>query len=435
MLDTYCVNRCQKNPDDVVITLAIRTPLCKYKKGGMKDTTLDDMVFKLLEQVRAKCGIDPAQVDDICLGNVSARHHRPLRSTVHTDHHQVNEGRAAHYCRAAALAAGFPNTTAASSSSRFCSSGLTATCHIANEIASGMIDVGKSSPRSISLPPLSCTNTTPGIAIGAESLSEGNQRLPRAFADNIMKDREAEDCMLPMGITSENVASDFNITRDEQDRYAVESYKRAEAAQKAGLFNDELVPITVKKDGQDLLISQDEVRWGTTFENINKLKPSFTKDGKSTPGNSSQITDGAAALVLMRRSKALELGQPILGKYVATSIAGLAPRIMGIGPSIVIPKLLSRLGLDLHKDVDVVEINEAFASMAVYCRDKLEVDWSKMNPRGGAIALGHPFGMTGVRQIVTGLSECRRTKKKVLLTSMCLGTGMGMAGVFVNEAL
>ncbi|KAK4634295.1 3-ketoacyl-CoA thiolase, peroxisomal [Fulvia fulva] len=387
---------CQKNPDDVVITLAIRTPLCKYKKGGMKDTTLDDMVFKLLEQVRAKCGIDPAQVDDICLGN-------------------VNEGRAAHYCRAAALAAGFPNTTAASSSSRFCSSGLTATCHIANEIASGMIDVG--------------------IAIGAESLSEGNQRLPRAFADNIMKDREAEDCMLPMGITSENVASDFNITRDEQDRYAVESYKRAEAAQKAGLFNDELVPITVKKDGQDLLISQDEVRWGTTFENINKLKPSFTKDGKSTPGNSSQITDGAAALVLMRRSKALELGQPILGKYVATSIAGLAPRIMGIGPSIVIPKLLSRLGLDLHKDVDVVEINEAFASMAVYCRDKLEVDWSKMNPRGGAIALGHPFGMTGVRQIVTGLSECRRTKKKVLLTSMCLGTGMGMAGVFVNEAL
>ncbi|EME48489.1 hypothetical protein DOTSEDRAFT_67503 [Dothistroma septosporum NZE10] len=387
---------CQKNPDDVVITLAIRTPLCKYKKGAMKDTTLDDMVFKILQQVRAKMGIEPAQVDDICLGN-------------------VREGNAANYCRAAALAAGFPNTTAASSSSRFCSSGLTATCHIANEIASGMIDVG--------------------IAIGAESLSEGLERLSRPYAKDILKTQEAVDCMLPMGITSENVASDFSITRDQQDRYAVESYRRAELAQKAGWFNDELVPISVVKDGQEILVSQDEVRWGTTFENINKLKPSFTKDGKSTPGNSSQITDGAAALLLMRRSKALELGQPILGKYVAAAISGLAPRIMGIGPSIVIPKLLSRLNLDLHKDIDIVEINEAFASMAVYCRDKLEVDWRKMNPRGGAIALGHPFGMTGVRQIVTGLSECRRTKQKVLLTSMCLGTGMGMAGVFVNEVL
>lgn len=144
---------------------------------------------------------------------------------------------------------------------------------------------------------------------------------------------------------------------------------------------------------------------------------------------------GAAAVLLMKRSKAIELGQPILAKYVATSLAGLPPRIMGIGPVFAIPKLLARYNLSLEKDIDVIEINEAFASMAVYCRDHLKLDWTKMNPRGGAIALGHPFGCTGVRQIVCGLSECRRRKSKILLTSMCLGTGMGMAGLFVNEQL
>lgn len=137
----------------------------------------------------------------------------------------------------------------------------------------------------------------------------------------------------------------------------------------------------------------------------------------------------------MKRSKALELNQPILAKYVGTALAGLPPRIMGIGPVFAIPKLLARYNLSLDKDIDVIEINEAFASMAVYCRDFLDLDWTKLNPRGGAIALGHPFGCTGVRQIVTGLSECRRRKGRVLLTSMCLGTGMGMAGLFVNEQL
>lgn len=136
----------------------------------------------------------------------------------------------------------------------------------------------------------------------------------------------------------------------------------------------------------------------------------------------------------MKRSTAIKLGQPILAKYVGSTVAGLAPRIMGIGPSIAIPKLLSIYGVSIA-DIDIVEINEAFASMAVYCRDKLGLDWSKMNPRGGAIALGHPLGATGARQVVTGLSECRRTKKKMLVVSMCIGTGQGMAGLFVNEQL
>lgn len=142
----------------------------------------------------------------------------------------------------------------------------------------------------------------------------------------------------------------------------------------------------------------------------------------------------AAAVLLMKRSTAIKLGQPILAKYVGSTVSGLAPRIMGIGPSLAIPKLLAIHNLSLA-DMDVVEVNEAFASMAVYCRDKLGLDWAKMNPRGGAIALGHPLGATGTRQIVTGLSELRRTKKKTLLTSMCVGTGMGCSGIFVNEAL
>jgi acetyl-CoA acetyltransferase family protein len=260
----------------------------------------------------------------------------------------------------------------------------------------------------------------------------------RAFADEIMEaNQNAVDCLMPMGQTSENVGKDFNITRDLQDRYAAESYRRAEVAQKAGWFDDEIVPITVThEDGKQYTLTKDEgPRWGTTFESLSKIRPAFPDFGdKSTGGNSSQVTDGAAAVLLMKRSKALELGQPIMAKFVGATVAGLPPRIMGIGPSVAVPKLLAQHGLSVA-DIDLFELNEAFASMAVYCRDTLKIDWEKMNVRGGAIALGHPLGATGARQIVTGLSEARRRKAKVLLTTMCIGTGQGMAGLFVNEQL
>jgi len=169
-------------------------------------------------------------------------------------------------------------------------------------------------------------------------------------------------------------------------------------------------------------------------DGLSKIRPAFPKFGdRSTGGNSSQVTDGAAAIVLMKRSKAQQLGQPILAKFVGATVAGVPPRIMGIGPSVAIPKLMTKYGLDVNKDIDLIEINEAFASMAVYCKDILGLDHSKLNVRGGAIALGHPLGATGARQIVTGLSECRRQNKRILLTSMCIGTGQGMAGLFVNE--
>ncbi|KAK3721995.1 hypothetical protein LTR37_002811 [Vermiconidia calcicola] len=386
----------QKNPDDVVITLAIRTPLTKGKRGGFKDTPLDGIVFKLLQQVVRKMNLDPQMVEDVCLGNVS-------------------DAKAAYYVRAALLAAGFPNTTSASSVNRFCSSGLKATQDIANMIAVGSIEVG--------------------LAIGAESMSTGGDRLTRPFVDEIINgSQDAADCLQPMGQTSENVGKDFNITRDLQDEYATESYRRAEVAQKAGWFDDEIVPINAQVDGKEVTLTKDEgPRWGTTFEALHKLKPAFPDYGdRSTGGNSSQVTDGAAAVLLMKRSKALEMGQPILAKYVGATVAGLAPRIMGIGPSLAVPKLLGKYNLTID-DIDVIELNEAFASMAVYCKDKLNIPHEKMNIRGGAIALGHPLGATGTRQIVTGLSECRRQKAKILMTTMCIGTGMGMAGLFVNE--
>ena len=313
-------------------------------------------------------------------------------------------------------------TSSASAVNRFCSSGLKAVQDIANQIITGSIECG--------------------LAVGAESMSTGGDRLERPFIDEILETQDAKDCMMPMGWTSENVGRDFEVSREEQDRYAAESYRRAEEAQKAGLFDDEIVPITIKvKDPESgevksVTLTKDEgPRWGTTYEALSKVRPAFKEFGdRSTGGNSSQVTDGAAAVLLMKRSKALEMKQPILAKFVGATVAGLPPRIMGIGPALAIPKLLTKYQLSLD-DIDVIELNEAFASMAVYCRDNLKLDWKKMNPRGGAIALGHPLGCTGARQIVTGLSECRRQKKKILLTSMCIGTGQGMAGLFVNEQI
>ncbi|KAJ5247121.1 hypothetical protein N7468_002104 [Penicillium chermesinum] len=383
----------QKNPDDVVITASLRTPLTKARKGGFKDSELDYIVYALLKKTLEKSKIDPALIEDVCLGN-------------------VNEGRAAYMVRAAALAAGIPHTAGASSVNRFCSSGLKAVQDIANQIHLGSIDIG--------------------IALGAELMSASGDRLEKPFNEEVMRNQEAADCMQPMGQTSENVGKDFGISRELQDKYAAESYNRAEAAQKAGWFDDEIVPIPVKvkdpKTGEVkevTLTADDGIRYGTTYESLSKIRPAFPQFGdKSTGGNSSQVTDGAAAVLLMRRSKAIELNQPILAKFCGATVAGVPPRVMGIGPTAAIPKLLSKFQLDKN-DVDIYEINEAFASMAVYC----------VNPRGGAIALGHPLGATGARQIATILSEARRTKKKILVTSMCIGTGQGMAGLFVNEQL
>ena len=272
-------------------------------------------------------------MEDVCLGNVS-------------------DGKAAYICRAAMLAAGFPITAGASSVNRFCSSGLKAVQDVADQIAQGSIDIG--------------------IAVGAESMSAGGDRLNKPFHEEILKNQDAADCMQPMIQTSENVGNDFNISRRMQDEFANESFRRAEQAQKAGWFDDEIVPIKTQvkdKDGNmtSITVTKDEgPRYGTTVESLSKIRPAMPEHGdKTSGGNASQVTDGAAAILLMRRSKALELGQPIVAKFCGATVAGVPPRIMGIGPSAAIPKLLTKFGLT-KEDIEIFEINEAFASMAVY---------------------------------------------------------------------
>jgi len=244
-----------------------------------------------------------------------------------------------------------------------------------------------------------------------------------------------------MGWTGENVAREFNISREDMDEFAARSFQRAEAAEKARYFTKEIVPFTAyQKDAatgarKKVTVSKDDgIRYGTTKDTLLKIRSAFPQwpPARTTGGNASQVTDGAAAVLLMTRKKAEELGLRVLAKYANIAISGLAPRIMGIGPAVAIPKVLEKVGLT-KDDVDLFEINEAYASMYVYCVRKLGLDPEKVNVNGGAIAFGHPLGATGARQIATGLNELERRGGKVLVTSMCMGTGMGAAAVFLGE--
>jgi len=258
---TTTTNRTAKNPDDIVITLAIRTPLTKARKGGFKDTSLEYLIYAILKEVKERSGIEPGLVEDICIGN-------------------VGDGKAAYKLRAASMAAGFPNTHGASSVNRFCSSGLKATADIAHQIATGGIEIG--------------------IAMGAESMTAGGDGIVKPFDEKVTRlSQETQDCLQPMGWTSENVSRDFGISRQDLDRYAVESFARAEKAQKAGWFKDEIVPIATQvkgSDGQlrDVTLTEDEgIRPGTTYETLSKIRVAFPQWGPTTTGgNASQVTDG-----------------------------------------------------------------------------------------------------------------------------------------------
>jgi acetyl-CoA acyltransferase 1 len=242
-----------------------------------------------------------------------------------------------------------------------------------------------------------------------------------------------------MGVVSEQMAKDRNIQRTKQDAFAAESYQKAEKAQKAGLFVDEIVPVEVSfedpKTGETrrIVVDKDDgIRYGITAEGLSKIRPAFAKDGSIHAGNASQISDGAAAVLLMRRSTAEKLGQKIIGKFVTSAVAGVEPVLMGIGPWASIPKVFGKTGIT-KDDVDIFEINEAFASQCVWCVEELGLDKAKVNPKGGAIAFGHPLGCTGARQVSTLLNELKRTGGKIGVTSMCIGTGMGMAAIWVAE--
>lgn len=393
----------QKSPNDVVIVSALRTALTRAKKGGFAQTCPEELLVAVFKGVVAKSGVDVKLVEEIQVGNV------------------LPPGGGATVARMAQLAAGFPTTSTIVTVNRQCSSGLTAINHIALQIAAGQIDIG--------------------IGAGVESMTFGYGAgvMPENMSELVMDNEQSSDCLLPMGLTSENVAATYNVTRQQQDSFAAHSYQKAVRAQQAGKFKDEIIPVTVKvtdpKTGEEKSIvvdSDDGIRDGVTAESLSKLKPVFSKTGSTHAGNASQISDGAAAVLLARRSVAEKLGLPILGKFVAAAVAGVEPKLMGIGPAFAIPKLFQKIGITA-KDVDLFEINEAFASQAVMSIETLKIPYEKVNPNGGAIAFGHPLGATGARQVATAYAEAKRSGAKIIVTSMCIGSGMGMAACFVNE--
>ncbi|NXS27926.1 THIKB thiolase, partial [Pomatostomus ruficeps] len=276
---------------------------------------------------------------------------------------------------------------------------------------------------------------------------------PGDISSSMMDNSKARDCLIPMGITSENVAEKFGVSRKKQDAFAFASQQNEQRslrwsdrnsvpvqgsakAQQMGLFKTEIVPVkTTVSDNEGnkktITVHQDEgIRPSTTLEGLAKLKPAFKEDGSTTAGNASQVSDGAAAVLLAKRSKAAQLGLPVLGVLRSFAVVGVPPDVMGIGPAYAIPVAVEKAGLTLD-DIDIYEINEAFASQAVYCVEKLGIPMEKVNPLGGAIALGHPLGCTGARQVVTLLNELKRRGKRAYgVVSMCIGTGMGAAAVF-----
>ena len=241
-----------------------------------------------------------------------------------------------------------------------------------------------------------------------------------------------------MGITSETVAERYGITRTEQDTMASVSHERALRAQAEGLFEREIVPVSVTVEDEEgnestrVVRKDDGPRAGSTVQKLAKLRAVFKKGGSTTAGNASQVSDGAAAVLLMRRGVAKAMGAPILGAFRGFQVVGVKPDEMGVGPAFAIPAVLEQTGLRVG-DIDAFEINEAFASQAVYCCKKLGLDMAKVNPLGGAIALGHPLGCTGARQVATLLHHLQREKKRLGIVSMCIGTGMGAAAVFEAE--
>ncbi|KAL1836549.1 hypothetical protein VTJ49DRAFT_5026 [Mycothermus thermophilus] len=374
-----------KAPNDVVVVSSLRTPICMSYRGQLKDAYPEELLSVVLRATLDRNPqLDPSAIDDVAVGVVLS---------------ELGGSKAA---RMAMNHVGFPVTTSLHTTNRACASSLQAIAAVAAQIRTEMIDVG--------------------IGAGMESMTRnyGSRAIPvdvwPALKDSPVQD--ARDCIMPMGDTSENVAARYNISRADQDAFAAESQRRAAHAREAGHFDAEIVPVTtrfVPKATDEnptpaettITVTQDDgIRPGTTLEKLAKLKPAFSPTGASTAGNSSQISDGAAATLLMRRSTATQLGLSgsILGKFVAASVVGCKPDEMGIGPALATPKVLHQLGLETN-DVQRWEINEAFASQAVYCVRELGLEkaWEegRVNPDGGAIALGHPLGATGARMVAT----------------------------------
>ncbi|KAJ5085924.1 hypothetical protein N7532_010695 [Penicillium argentinense] len=394
----------KKSPNDVVVLSAVRSPIARAFKGGFKDSYPEEILMPVMQAAVQRANIEPGQVNDVMIGNVLA------------------ELGFAKTGRMALNAAGFPNSTTFHTINRQCSSSLQAITHISHAILAGQIDVG--------------------LGGGVESMSRNyaTRGIPVDVSPTLRESdvKDARDCLLPMLQTSENVASRYGISRREQDEFAAESQRRASEAQKSGRFKAEIVPVTVRSvsvgiDEETISgVERDEgVRHTVTAEKLATLKP-VLENGFSTAGNSSQISDGASSTVLARRSWAEAQGLKPIARFAGTQVAGCAPDEMGIGPIFAIQNLYKYLGIE-NRDIDIVEMNEAFASQSIYCLRELGIDMDKVNPNGGAIALGHPVGATGARQVATLLAELQRSDKEMGIVSMCASTGMGVASLFIRE--
>jgi acetyl-CoA acyltransferase len=387
---------------EAVIVSAVRTAVGKAPRGMYRTTMPETLAVTAIRGALERApGLDPAEIDDVMMGCAFPEAEQGL-----------NVGR--NY----ALLAGLPESVPGFTMNRFCSSGLQAVALGAQAIMSGMAEVV--------------------LAAGVESMSRvpggGNKEM---FSNEMMD--ASPDIYLSMGLTAENVASRFGVTREQQDALAAESHRRALQAITNGTFKDEVVPVEIKHrlpgpDGTvvetSTTVTVDEgPRQGSTVEALAKLRPVFKKDGTVTAGNSSQTSDGAAAAVLMTAERAAALGLQPLARFVSFAAAGCDPGVMGIGPVFAIPKALKLAGLTVS-DIDLVELNEAFASQAYYCIHTLGLDPAIVNVNGGAVALGHPLGATGAKLTATLLHEMKRRRSRYGVVSMCVAGGIGAAAVF-----
>jgi acetyl-CoA acyltransferase len=379
---------------DVVILSGVRTPFGRGVKGSLKDTRPDDLAISVVQEALRRSQVAAEQIEDVVLGCAFPEGEQGMN-----------------VARVVAMGAGLPADVPAMTINRFCSSGVQSIAVVADRIAVGQIDFG--------------------IAGGLESMS----MVPMSGAKPSLNPRLVEsqpDLFTPMGITAENVARRFGISRSEQDEFAYRSHQKAVAAQQAGYFSDEILAVetTVFDDAgkaKTVRLDRDELpRADTDLAKLATLKPAFDPTGSVTPGNSSPLTDGAAAVVLASKEQAE--GRQALGYFRSFAVAGVPPDIMGIGPVPAIRKLLKKTGLSIA-DIDLFEINEAFASQAVYCAKELGVPGDRLNIHGGGIAIGHPLGATGARMTLTALRALAKTGGRYGIISMCIGGGMGAAAL------
>ncbi len=389
---------------EAVIVSAARTPVGKGKRGGLATVRPDEMAAEVIKALLARTpALDPKEIDDVILGCAFPEGEQGLNMA-----------------RMVALRAGLPDSVPGETINRYCSSGLQSIAHAAYAIMSGQMDTA--------------------IAGGVESMSMVPM-MGYKFSVNPYFAMELPHYYTNMGLTAENVAMKYEVSREEQDEFALRSHQRAAAAVDSGKFNPELVPIEVElkemdPDGQistkSFKVAQDEgPRRDTSLEALAKLKPAFKEGGTVTAGNSSQVSDGATGVVIMSAEKASALGLTPLARFVSFASGGVPPEIMGIGPVVAIPNALKLAGLPLN-DIDLIELNEAFASQSMAVIRELGLNDEKVNVNGGAIALGHPLGCTGAKLTTQLIYEMSRRKSKYGLVSMCVGGGMGAAAVFEN---